>query len=460
MVKEKMVNGEIREIVVEALFAGAITKREIVDYTGLDYAIVSSLVENGLREMLEQNRASADQMLVVKAKKLGINSHYLSGLARDLNIPRQRAEEIASLAKIHLVPRLKYTKSKVKEFAKEGLTDLEISRRLRIHRGRVQTMARKADVDIKIDEPTDIAYLDFDPKYVRRNIRILEGWALEAIAQDEGVTRQSISMYLDSQGLHKYWKNLRENKLQSEKIELHDARTQIVDLLANRTNKLLLERSWSEAKAFMYSSTRKAHKKTNLPYVELVQLLTNYKNAQESKVSATMVEISKNTKVSKPSAAIILRELGLPLFRTRATQHQRITQTQRATLTDLLSSLPDLSSKDLSYFAGRPLPTLSNLGLRNQRIRNGLKFFGKPICGSDSLNYRIASQVYEAQDTGFQASEIAELIEEPIKLVEYAMSERSNLQQKIMYALSKLYPDREINRPYLQSYDFAKNNLI
>ncbi|MEK6940231.1 MAG: hypothetical protein AABX31_05895, partial [Nanoarchaeota archaeon] len=70
--------------------------------------------------------------------------------------------------------------------------------------------------------------------------------------------------------------------------------------------------------------------------------------------------------------------------------------------------------------------------------------FGK----GTSLTYRLASQIYEAADLGFNSTEVTELLDTTPRVVEYALTERKTLESKIINALQVLYPEENIYKPY------------
>ena len=62
--------------------------------------------------------------------------------------------------------------------------------------------------------------------------------------------------------------------------------------------------------------------------------------------------------------------------------------------------------------------------------------------------YRLASQVYEAIDAGFEREEIKELLETSDNAIDYVLRYKSKIAPVIKDALKKLYPSKKVTRPY------------
>ncbi len=75
----------------------------------------------------------------------------------------------------------------------------------------------------------------------------------------------------------------------------------------------------------------------------------------------------------------------------------------------------------------------------------------------NSLTYRIASQVYEAKDLGFNLIEISQLTDRSINVVNELIQRRLEIEPRIIHALKVLHPDREINNPYLTNLSTSSN---
>lgn len=65
------------------------------------------------------------------------------------------------------------------------------------------------------------------------------------------------------------------------------------------------------------------------------------------------------------------------------------------------------------------------------------------------LTYRLASEMYEAQDLGFTKEETMQLFDAPETIVDYALEHRIRIGTEIMLALRELYKTSQITKPYL-----------
>ena len=93
-------------------------------------------------------------------------------------------------------------------------------------------------------------------------------------------------------------------------------------------------------------------------------------------------------------------------------------------------------------------PSVVKLHLRKQGIG-----ISKPhvLRVAKNLNYRDASQIYEAQDLGFSRSEISQLLDRKENVIDFAIANRYTIGSKIIEALRISYGDEIYDRPYKSS---------
>src|SRR3989344_4020138 len=103
-----------------------------------------------------------------------------------------------------------------------------------------------------------------------------------------------------------------------------------------------------------------------------------------------------------------------------------------------------LPNRDIAYFVGLP-DHFPKAYFAKKSSKNPAEAF---ISGS-LLTYRLASQVYEAQDLGFTPAEIAELVDARIKTISFAIAQRISIERPIIDALREVYKDNKHDKPYV-----------
>lgn len=95
----------------------------------------------------------------------------------------------------------------------------------------------------------------------------------------------------------------------------------------------------------------------------------------------------------------------------------------------------DMSVADIAYFLEVQCSVVQSyfrvIGKRNERPY--IKTIG--FNSKDRLSYRRATQIYEAEDARFNASEISELLDLILGIVSYALENKEKIERKIVEAL-------------------------
>lgn len=106
-----------------------------------------------------------------------------------------------------------------------------------------------------------------------------------------------------------------------------------------------------------------------------------------------------------------------------------------------------LSDRDISYFLDVHVHFVGTI--KNRLPKNKLKQKYIKI-GKHGLSYREASQIYGFKDE-FNAPdpEIADAIGKPLFVVDYAIKKRHKLEPKILNALKVIFPEQDIQKPYI-----------
>ncbi|MEK6951445.1 MAG: hypothetical protein AABX29_00350, partial [Nanoarchaeota archaeon] len=181
---------------------------------------------------------------------------------------------------------------------------------------------------------------------------------------------------------------------------------------------------------------------------DLVSLFETYYNAQEIGEKLSLEELSKASGIKWfPQVGKILSKGKVePMYGKRQIRsplnEEEKKRVQRA------FSL-DMPTTDIAYFA-----SLSSWIVSQRFNKIGGKAPSKRFIASlgrgQKLSYQDASEIYEAQDLGFRAEDIGELIDKDIRLVDFAINNRERISSEIIEALRTIYPRRHYSTPYRQ----------
>lgn len=205
--------------------------------------------------------------------------------------------------------------------------------------------------------------------------------------------------------------------------ELHSAFTRILEIKAKEKGQIY-------EKALFFDTLTK--RKYN--FEKIVDVLNAYERREKKGLPFSTLEIAKESGTLELTVKRILSKMNLiSEIKTKINEnlHKAI---ENATL------IQGISISDVAYF----------LGIQTKQLRRYIKESGlKPIKPGIYYGFSAASKVYEAQDAGFSYRETAEYSELNYKTVDYMLRNRHIEEKKIIEFLKKLYPDREITKPYL-----------
>lgn len=272
-----------------------------------------------------------------------------------------------------------------------------------------------------------------------------DGLTLRNHGQNAGVTRQRVHQYLNERDIHERWKQSRQALKIREKQEADEKRkglVQIVDLLEKRFLQLSTREGWAYQRAVEYLVL---HKKSPLPLTLIVEFLNRYEGALNREETYTIPELGQGLNVSSIALYKILSELKLRTL-NRSNVRKFISEDDKAII--LRGVNIPMSQGDLSYFMRLPRHVVwcyvRKKELSRPKVRSTIVNIEKK-----ALTYRLASQIYEAKDLGFNNNELSELFNTSTKIVRYAVQRRVNIEPKIIDSLRILYPNKGIDKPYL-----------
>ncbi len=344
-----------------------------------------------------------------------------------------------------------------KEAAAEGCSALQILDKTNTAPFTAYQLSRKAGIELqqeKVINRNEIKVLRHRLKKInnnkdtRINKLIRRGLSLEQIGEAFGYTNESIRQLIVGSGQHDYWRMSRQfYKYTKGERNLYETRQEIIELLkANirkRVESLNDEGQWAEKQALKYkTSLKNLECPDSIPIQKLIKLFETYQRAEQSGERVSLKELGDESGMSHVHVSRILSRVGLESFFWKCEHKPRLTSEQKRTIRSLA-----MNSRDISFFSGYSQPTISKINsLYSGRI---LEKFGGKFGGKTILNYRIASQVYEAQDAGFNEPEICELLDRDERVIQYAIEHRPKVEKTIIKAIRVFHPDKKVNKPYL-----------
>lgn len=274
-----------------------------------------------------------------------------------------------------------------------------------------------------------------------------DGLKLIEHAKNVGITRQGVHYYLRQRGMHERWKQSRQALKLKEKQEADEKRqglVQIVNLLKKRWLQLSTREGWAYQKAVEYLVL---HKKSSIPLTLIVEFLNRYESALNREETYTIPELGQGLNVCSVVLYRILSELKLRTL-NRSNVRKFISEDDKAII--LRGANIPMSQGDLSYFMRLPKHVVwyyvRKKELPRPKVRSTIVNIEK-----EALTYRLASQIYEAKDLGFNNNEISELFDTLTEIVRYASKHKYQISNFIVTSLRTLHPDKSIKKPYLES---------
>ncbi|MDO8508631.1 MAG: hypothetical protein Q7S27_03015 [Nanoarchaeota archaeon] len=289
---------------------------------------------------------------------------------------------------------------------------------------------------------------------------IEKGWKLLDIGQKIGLTHQAVRHYIIRSGQYDNWvrKRIENTGINSgDKYfggvnKLHVLQSSFLSSIKERTRQLAENKDFATQKAVEYLHSYKFSKENSYSFSRLHNIFKKYENALKKGEKLTLDELGKVENIWSGGVGRILERVGLePLFGKRETKVQYYREKNEATNRGFYS---DFSGKDIAYFldlpAWVPVMRFSQKEKRRSIKNRGIKLFGFGL-GGVLLTYKLASEIYEAKDAGFDTEEIRELTETKSEVVDYTLSHRKEIEPKIINGLKILYYGSVVRKPYVTS---------
>ena len=279
------------------------------------------------------------------------------------------------------------------------------------------------------------------------DVLIDKGLPITEIGKKFSRSRELIRQYINASGQYKYWKGKRDDIVYGlilERENLIQARSIFLSAVRARTEELAKEKDWATQKAVEYLDSYKRIDERNYSFDILYSVFKRYEEALKKgkKLSLSRLAEESGLKWASPTRRI-LAGVGLePMHGKRAMARKvKIDAVKRGFNLDL-------SSRDVGYFLEHPEDNAAEIFSRmGKRVKTHFEI-GR--LGREYLTWSRASQIYEAQDAGFNEDEITELLDTNYDIVEYAISCRDEgIENKLIKDLRILFNDKTIKTPYV-----------
>lgn len=287
---------------------------------------------------------------------------------------------------------------------------------------------------------------------------ILEGKTLEGIGEEAGLTREAVRQYIKRTGQYRLYREKRKEIISNK--DTKSGRRRLLREVGGLISLVAMEKSSHESWPVQKTIEYLLKHRTSYQPEKLVKFFSTYKKAQDNGDRLSLKRLARIIESEYASEArFVLKESGLePMYGTRKKASKTPKNKQKAMLRAANSKL---SRVDISYFLGLKPHTTNYVyakeGIRRDR-RNGIKKLGSPK--GRLLTYRLASEIYKAislgfridnykaVSLGFRIDKIPELLDTSREVVDYALKNRSEIENDIIRQLRVLYNNPKVRKPY------------
>ncbi len=334
---------------------------------------------------------------------------------------------------------------RVRDGLQNGINSLEeLCKTVKVGRVRLSDLRKKYDIQL----PADLKPYKTRPEL---DELIEQGMKLDEIGKIVGLTRERVRQYIFSSGQQNLWEQKKEEKKQlvtmGEQERISEL-NQIFCLLDGLTKQKAKESGWPYEKALEYVNGKEQFRENGYSFGNLVRFFKNYERAVKSGREASHRKLTTGTRIPYIGGAVkrLLQKVGLPSNVSGDKRKKRvITVLEKKEAIKRAAALP-ISYEDTAYFLKLPSyvvrGNLNRWGLNKKSHKSRpIKYFTKGQSeGNNCLTYRLASQVYEACDAGFNLEETCELLDTTEEIVDYTITNERRIAPKIEKALKVVYP--------------------
>lgn len=275
-----------------------------------------------------------------------------------------------------------------------------------------------------------------------------QGLTLEMMHEMVGLSKERVRQYLKLSGQHDLWKTARKESL-AKGVPGESEKNEVIGDLVGLITQIAYSRA-SEAERKTYEYLTGGRRSRRMSWEKLTSLFDEYFRLKDSKEKVSLKGLEKESGISFTQVGMILRAVNLEPLHGKRERH--ITPEWKKQAIRRAFNL-DVNTFDLAYFLELPNHVVyQNLRMMGDRPLRPV-FITEPPPEScfPVLNYRLASQVYEARDAGFTIEETVELLDTRKRVVDYLLEKENIVSSKIVEILGVLYPDEKITTPYVQT---------
>jgi DNA-binding CsgD family transcriptional regulator len=361
----------------------------------------------------------------------------------------------------NLLPsRRDQTIEKLRELYNRGLTLQQAAKEMDTAPANVRSHVRVYDLDMQFsspqlpatDENAQTALANTNPEERELVKKILQGYSIYQIGKRFDFTYEWARQYIKDHQLYLLWQKARtrakqrtSEKQHSEEKECTHARENFLSLLEARVQQhCSLELSWPEKKCVEHIYKRKRIQRNNIPSQKILKVYQSYEKAKNEGKKISFESIGKEAGVSSLVAWRLIKKAGCKSLHWTYVRRHGISQEEKAQIRE--ASLLQMPLQDLQYFSGFSSTCFIKYGIKREHDTAIRKRFGSD---GPRLTYRLASQMYEAQDLDFTLQQIQKLFSIAEAYVNYAFFHKREIQELIIRALQIFHPEGKITKPYL-----------
>jgi len=273
---------------------------------------------------------------------------------------------------------------------------------------------------------------------------IKRGFSLSQMAEKQGCTPQNINYYLGKSGLREQWKQLR--------LELNPhfgakAKSRIASLIYGQMYSKAVkneDRPYQRALEYRFGGPGR-----QIPLENLVKLFKEYYSAIDENKKVTYMGLARAAGMSYSNVTTVFDVLDLGHRQHLKQTKCDMTGERKRQIKKVLHV--DISGPDAADLLGLPeylvAAYLRRAGTPKKETKP-LKQFFFSVGETDALTMRKARRIYEAKDAGFNLDEVCEYTGYKKEVVDYALQNRNEIQEKIISCWDYLTGEKH-DKPYL-----------
>ncbi len=354
-----------------------------------------------------------------------------SRIARKMGVPRDSL--------VSLLPQLNF-KRNLRNYQREA----EIGMRLQQHLTVNGTLANR-ESSLEQSQIKSIAYKFGIPLRTRKctpatlqALRTADGSeSLRCISSELGITVAYASLIMQENAILDEWKQKR-----GEWKKGTATKPIITQKLTSLLRHYFLARatieSWPSQKTAEYLVM---HPKTTFSYSMLHELFSQREIAEKSGKLYSLKKFEELTGIERSLVRIIFQRVGK---RSMNTNFKKVVTPQKLKEAMARGAHGPFSVMDISYFLRMQRYNVYNFYNDHSLTAKVDKDIAHPV-----PNFRVVSQIYEAQDCGYDTKSTNELLNIPLPTIENIITRRATFEPILVKGLQQLFKNKNLSLPYI-----------